>query len=189
MTVTALCPPCEPFGAASRICKRKVFGLRAMKLRRLFLVVLLVGGFWYLTSHLPSKLSDVSLSHFSLVGAEGSRSPLELTEAQAAPAYDAGEAEQYCRLQAGAAVGGEHHFKAGGLQLLLRRSAAGGAGFGIHSRQGRPRADQLPRGRGRQSRHRGDAEQQEPHTRPRWSAPTRCTTWRCCRSMRPTCSR
>jgi S1-C subfamily serine protease len=62
-----------------------------MKLRRLFLVVLLVGGFWYLTSHLPSKLSDVSLSHFSLVGAEGSRSPLELTEAQAAPAYNAGE--------------------------------------------------------------------------------------------------
>jgi S1-C subfamily serine protease len=62
-----------------------------MKLRRLVLVVVLVGGFWYLTTHLPSKLSDLSLSHISLVGAEGSGSPLELTEAQAAPAYNPDE--------------------------------------------------------------------------------------------------
>ena len=62
-----------------------------MKLRRLVLVVLLVGGFWFLTSHLPSHLSDFSLSHFSLVGADGSGSPLELTEAEAAPAYNADE--------------------------------------------------------------------------------------------------
>ncbi len=62
-----------------------------MKLRRFVLVVLLVGGFWYLTSHLPSKLSDFSLSHLSLVGADGTGSPLELTEAEAAPAYNADE--------------------------------------------------------------------------------------------------
>ena len=62
-----------------------------MKLRRFVLVVLLVGGFWYLTSHLPSRLSDLSLSHLSLVGAEGNGSPLELTEAEAAPAYTANE--------------------------------------------------------------------------------------------------
>ncbi|MFZ0746693.1 MAG: trypsin-like peptidase domain-containing protein [Terracidiphilus sp.] len=62
-----------------------------MKLRRLVLVVLLVGGFWFLTSHLPSHLNDFSLSHFSLVGADGSGSPLELTEAEAAPAYNADE--------------------------------------------------------------------------------------------------
>ncbi len=62
-----------------------------MKLRRFVLVVLLVGGFWYLTSHLPSKLSDLSLSRLSLVGAEGSGSPLELTEAEAAPAYNSNE--------------------------------------------------------------------------------------------------
>ena len=55
-----------------------------MKLRRLFLVVLLVGGFWYLTTHFPSGLKQLSLS-----SASGANSPLELTEAQAAPAFDA----------------------------------------------------------------------------------------------------
>ena len=57
-----------------------------MKLRRLFLVVLLVGGFWYLTTHFPSGLKQLSLS-----SASGANSPLELTEAQAAPAFDAEE--------------------------------------------------------------------------------------------------
>ncbi len=57
-----------------------------MKLRRVLLVVLLVGGFWYLTTHLPA-----SLSHFSLFNASGSSSPLELTEAQAAPSLDSEE--------------------------------------------------------------------------------------------------
>jgi S1-C subfamily serine protease len=60
-------------------------------LRRVFLVVLLVGGFWYLTSHLPAGLDRLSLSHFSLFNVHGSSSPLELTEAEAAPAYDAEE--------------------------------------------------------------------------------------------------
>jgi S1-C subfamily serine protease len=57
-----------------------------MKLRRVLLVVLLVGGFWYLTTHLP-----VGWSHLSLFHTSGSGSPLELTEAEAAPAYDAEE--------------------------------------------------------------------------------------------------
>jgi len=57
-----------------------------MKLRRLFLVVLLVGGFWYLATHFPSGLKQLSLS-----SASGANSPLELTEAQAAPAFDAEE--------------------------------------------------------------------------------------------------
>jgi S1-C subfamily serine protease len=57
-----------------------------MKLRPLLLVVLLVGGFWFLTTHLPSHLSQLSLS-----GAHGAGSSLDLTEAQAAPAYDAEE--------------------------------------------------------------------------------------------------
>jgi S1-C subfamily serine protease len=55
-------------------------------LRRFLLVVLLVGGFWYLTTHLPANLS-----HFSFLNASGSGSPLELTEAEAAPAYDTEE--------------------------------------------------------------------------------------------------
>jgi S1-C subfamily serine protease len=57
-----------------------------MKLRRLFLVVLLVGGFWYLTTHFPSGLKQLSVT-----SASGANSPLELTEAQAAPAFDAEE--------------------------------------------------------------------------------------------------
>jgi S1-C subfamily serine protease len=56
-----------------------------MKMRRILLVVvLLVGGFWYLTTHLPS-----GLGHLSFAKATGS--PLQLTEAQAAPAFDAEE--------------------------------------------------------------------------------------------------
>jgi S1-C subfamily serine protease len=57
-----------------------------MKFRRLLLVVLLVGGFWYVTTHLP-----VGLNHLSLLGARGSSSPLELTQAQAAPEFDSEE--------------------------------------------------------------------------------------------------
>jgi S1-C subfamily serine protease len=62
-----------------------------MKLRRVLLVVLLVGGFWFLTTHLPSRSEVNRLSMGHLFQASGSSSPLDLTEAQAAPAYDAEE--------------------------------------------------------------------------------------------------
>jgi S1-C subfamily serine protease len=58
-----------------------------MKMRTFLLVVLFVGGFWYLTTHLPSRLSDISLFN----AARGSNSPLHLTEADAAPSYDSQE--------------------------------------------------------------------------------------------------
>jgi len=61
------------------------------QLRRVFLIVLLVGGFWYFTTHLPAGLSHLSLDHFSLFNARNSNPSLELTEAEAAPAYDAEE--------------------------------------------------------------------------------------------------
>ncbi len=61
------------------------------KLRPVLLVVMLVGGFWFLTTHLPANLSRYSLNNLSLFHASGSSSPLQLTEAQAAPAYDAEE--------------------------------------------------------------------------------------------------
>jgi len=85
---------CSEYGLSSglRPCITTNFkeghsGLKAMKrLRPVPLVVLLVGGFWYLTTHLPSNLS-----HFSLFGVHGNSSALELTEAEAAPAYDAEE--------------------------------------------------------------------------------------------------
>jgi S1-C subfamily serine protease len=62
-----------------------------MRLRRVVLVVLLVGGFIFLTAHLPSVLGRLSLHHVSLLGAHDGGSPLELTEAEAAPTYDAEE--------------------------------------------------------------------------------------------------
>ena len=57
-----------------------------MRLRRVFLVVLLVGGFWYLTTHLPA-----GMGRLSLFNVHGTNSPLELTEAEAAPSFDAEE--------------------------------------------------------------------------------------------------
>jgi len=57
-----------------------------MRLRRVLLVVLLVGGFWWVTAHLPEQLGRIDL-----LNTGGSKSPLTLTEAQAAPAYDSDE--------------------------------------------------------------------------------------------------
>ncbi len=57
-----------------------------MKLRRVFLVLVLVGGFWYATTHMHSGLGRLSLT-----GLHGSASPLQLTEAEAAPTYDSEE--------------------------------------------------------------------------------------------------
>ena len=64
-----------------------------MNWRRFLLVVLLVGGFWYVTSHYSPSVDGVSPGHFSLFGGrdDGSNSPLDLTEAEAAPTYDAEE--------------------------------------------------------------------------------------------------
>ncbi len=53
-----------------------------MKFRHLFLILLLVGGFWYFTSHRPPHL-PISAAVPAI-----DRSPLELTEAHAAPAFD-----------------------------------------------------------------------------------------------------
>jgi S1-C subfamily serine protease len=60
-----------------------------MRLRRVLLVVLLVGGFWFLTTHLPDGLGN--LGHLDLSNTRGSKSPLALTEAHAAPAFDSEE--------------------------------------------------------------------------------------------------
>jgi S1-C subfamily serine protease len=60
-----------------------------MRLNRILVIILLlVGGFWFVTTHFsPRHLLD----HPMLIGADGSSAPLELTEAHAAPAYDAEE--------------------------------------------------------------------------------------------------
>jgi S1-C subfamily serine protease len=60
-----------------------------MKLRRILLVVFLVGGFVFLTTHLPSSFDRFSLGH--LFHTSGPGAALQLTEAEAAPAYDTEE--------------------------------------------------------------------------------------------------
>ena len=57
-----------------------------MKLRQFVLIFLLVGGFWFVTTHFPSGSNPLSFT-----SGRGSSSPLELTEAHAAPAFDAEE--------------------------------------------------------------------------------------------------
>ena len=60
-----------------------------MKLTRILIIILvLVGGFWFITTHLQPGLT---MSHPTLFASGGSGVPLELTEAHAAPAYDAEE--------------------------------------------------------------------------------------------------
>jgi len=58
-----------------------------MNWRRVLLVALIVGGFWFVTTHLPEGLGR--LGTFSNV--RGDKSPLALTEAHAAPNYDSEE--------------------------------------------------------------------------------------------------
>ena len=65
-----------------------------MRLTRIFIIVLLLlGGFWFITTRLDHRFFG---PHPALIGSGGSNlpgssSPLELTEAHAAPAYDAEE--------------------------------------------------------------------------------------------------
>ena len=60
-----------------------------MRLTRILIIVLLLlCGFWFITTHFEPALFG---SHPTLVGSDGSGPPLELTEAHAAPAYDAEE--------------------------------------------------------------------------------------------------
>jgi S1-C subfamily serine protease len=60
-----------------------------MKLTRILIIVLvLLGGFWFITTHFEPGLFGAG---HGLVGSGGSGAPLELTEAHAAPAYDAEE--------------------------------------------------------------------------------------------------
>jgi S1-C subfamily serine protease len=62
-----------------------------MRLRTFAFVVLLVGGFWFITTHWTSHLDQAAARHVAVFGGHGAGSPLELTEAEAAPAYDAEE--------------------------------------------------------------------------------------------------
>ncbi|HEY0757858.1 MAG TPA: trypsin-like peptidase domain-containing protein [Acidisarcina sp.] len=65
-----------------------------MRLRRVLLVTLIVGAFWYWTSHgSPLRVAAPGGPDFgaNLTSIAGSSSPMQLTEAHAQPAYDAEE--------------------------------------------------------------------------------------------------
>jgi S1-C subfamily serine protease len=62
-----------------------------MRLRQLVLVVVLVGGFAYLTTHFSSSFDHSSFNPASLFNGHPAASALELTEAEAAPAFDSEE--------------------------------------------------------------------------------------------------
>jgi S1-C subfamily serine protease len=62
-----------------------------MRLRTFAFVVLLVGGFWFFTTHWTRHLDQAVARHVAVFGGHSAGSPLELTEAEAAPAYDAEE--------------------------------------------------------------------------------------------------
>src|ERR1700691_2113365 len=65
-----------------------------MRLTRIFIIVLLLlGGFWFITTRLEPRFFGPRpvLIGSGGSGSQGSSSPLELTEADAAPAYDAEE--------------------------------------------------------------------------------------------------
>jgi S1-C subfamily serine protease len=57
-----------------------------MRTRAIVFILVLVGGFWFITTHLSQHLG-----RFSLLNTSASSSPLQLTEAEAAPAYDVDE--------------------------------------------------------------------------------------------------
>jgi hypothetical protein len=129
-----------------------------MKIRPLILVILLVGGFWFVTTHLPVGLAHSSLGRSSIFGGHASNSPLELQEAEAAPTYDAEEQNNiavYKRVLPSVV-----NITSTTLVFNFFYGTVPQAGFGIHSRQSRAHLDQLPRGGGRESRHRGADEQQ-----------------------------
>src|ERR1700723_4560944 len=70
----------------------KVFlGRHTMRLRTFAFVVLLVGGFWFFTTHWTHPLDQAVARHVAVWNGHRAGSPLELTEAEAAPAYDAEE--------------------------------------------------------------------------------------------------
>jgi S1-C subfamily serine protease len=61
-------------------------GAADIMVRRIAVILLVMGGLWYVTAHLPDDLRNVGL-----LPGRGANSPLELTEAQAAPEFDAQE--------------------------------------------------------------------------------------------------
>jgi hypothetical protein len=143
---------------------------------------LLVGGFWF------SPRISLFLGPFSLFNADGSNSPLELTEAQAAPAYDAEEQNNiavYKRVLPSVVnitsttlvfnfFYGTVPQQGQGSGFILDK--AGHILTNFHVVEGANRGIEVMLSNKRRYR-------------PRSWAPTRCTTWRCCRSTRPTCSR
>ena len=137
-----------------------------MKLRPVLLVLLLVGGFVMSRLICPAASGNLGLSR----RAQRSIRPAGAHRSARRARYDAEELNNiavYKRVLPSVVNITSTTLV---FNFFYGAGAAAGAGLGIHPGQGRPRADQLPRGRRRQPRHRGAAQQQAPLLRPRWSA-------------------
>ena len=150
-----------------------------MKLRHLFLIVLLVGGFWFLTTHLPSHLGNFSLPQ------KRPSSPLELTEAEAAPAYDQEEQNNI----------GVYKKVLPSVVNITSTTLVFNFFYGTVPQQGQGSGFILDRAGHVLTNFTSlktpiaaskSCSATSNATRPRWSALTRCTISRSCRSMLPT---
>ena len=169
-----------------------------MKFRQLILVVLLVGGFWYVTTHLQrrsisgsgsGRSSAVSaLDHLTLTGSS-SGAPLELTEAHAAPAYDSEEQNNiaiYKKVLPSVVnitsttlvfdfFYGTVPQQGQGSGFVLDKSGHILTNYHVVAGANRGIEVQL-------------SNKQQLRGESRWHRQA-FTTWRCCRSMRPICNR
>jgi hypothetical protein len=110
-----------------------------MKYRPVLLVVLLLTGFYLVTTHLASTgvlapwlaAMHASGSATSIESLRGQDGAFDLNVASAAPSFDAEEQQR-----------GQHYNHRSGMGFLLRASAAVGAGIGFYPQQGRADPDQ-----------------------------------------------
>jgi hypothetical protein len=126
-----------------------------MKLRNLVLVVLLVGGFWFVISHLPQG----ALGRLPFVGSPHATEPLQLVEAATTPVCDTKEQN------------GINIYKKvlPSVVNITSTTLVFDFFYGVVPQQGQgsgfildKAGHQLPRHPGRQPRHPGHAQQQGP---------------------------
>ena len=120
-----------------------------MKLRPVLLVILLLSGFYYATTHMASSGTLAPWLHRALAPvadgaheANGSTGgPLDLTEASAAPAYDTEELQNIAVYKKALPSVVNITSTAVAVRLLLRTGSAAGSGIRLHPQQRRPHPD------------------------------------------------
>lgn len=134
-----------------------------MKLRPVLLVILIVCGFYYLTTRMMPVGALAGLLHHSLPldgtttsTLSGPAGSLSLTEANAAPAFDAEEQQNIAVYKRALPSVVNITSTAVAFDFFYGPVPQQGQGSGVHPEQGRPHPDQQPRHRQRPAR-RGDS--------------------------------